>query len=68
MLRIDNLTHIYPNGTRALDGVISGEHGIRSAKARFMPTEVGEVGIRAMYAVKKALDPNNILNPGKMFV
>ncbi|HQH12618.1 MAG TPA: FAD-linked oxidase C-terminal domain-containing protein, partial [Candidatus Sumerlaeota bacterium] len=52
----------------SLGGTISGEHGIGSAKARFMPKEVGEVGIRAMYAVKKALDPNNILNPGKMFV
>jgi len=51
-----------------LGGTISGEHGIGSAKARFMPKEVGEAGIRAMYAVKKALDPNNILNPGKMFV
>jgi glycolate oxidase len=51
-----------------LGGTISGEHGIGSTKARFMPKEVGDVGVRVMRALKRALDPNNILNPGKMFV
>ena len=51
-----------------LGGTISGEHGIGSTKAKFMPDEVGDTGISVMKNVKKALDPNNILNPGKMFV
>jgi glycolate oxidase len=51
-----------------LGGTISGEHGIGSTKARFMPKEVGDVGVRVMRTLKRALDPNNILNPGKMFV
>lgn len=51
-----------------LDGTISGEHGIGSTKARFLVKEVGEVGMAVMKRVKDALDPNGILNPGKMFV
>ena len=51
-----------------LGGTISGEHGIGSTKARFMEREVGPAGVAVMKQVKKALDPNGILNPGKMFV
>ena len=51
-----------------LDGTISGEHGIGSTKARFMVKEVGREGVEVMKKVKDALDPNGILNPGKMFL
>jgi len=51
-----------------LGGTISGEHGIGCAKSRFMAREVGETGVAVMKAVKRALDPNDILNPGKMFL
>jgi len=51
-----------------LGGTISGEHGIGSTKARFMEREVGPSGVAAMKRIKDALDPNGILNPGKMFV
>ena len=34
----------------------------------FMAREVGETGVAVMKAVKRALDPNDILNPGKMFL
>jgi glycolate oxidase len=51
-----------------LDGTISGEHGIGSNKARFLVKEVGSVGLAVMKRVKDALDPNGILNPGKMFL
>ncbi len=50
----------------ALGGTISGEHGIGIAKSPFMEMEVGDMGIRVMRRIKKALDPNNIMNPGKM--
>ncbi len=50
----------------ALEGTISGEHGIGSTKARFLEREVGAAGMEAMKRIKQALDPNGILNPGKM--
>lgn len=49
----------------ALDGTASGEHGIGSGKRKFMTLEHG-AGIGVMRAVKQALDPLGILNPGKV--
>jgi glycolate oxidase len=50
------------------DGVITGEHGIGLAKERWWRQAVAP-GVRALHrAVKKALDPNEILNPGKCMV
>ncbi|HEX5397850.1 MAG TPA: FAD-linked oxidase C-terminal domain-containing protein, partial [Verrucomicrobiae bacterium] len=46
-------------------GAISGEHGIGLAKQRWWPQAVSEEGRDLHRAVKKALDPNGILNPGK---
>lgn len=51
----------------ALGGVITGEHGIGLAKASFMKLQHSTAEIEAMQAVKKALDPKGILNPGKIF-
>jgi FAD/FMN-containing dehydrogenase len=50
-----------------MGGAISGEHGIGIMKSEFLPMALGEDLINAMKRVKKALDPNNILNPGKIF-
>ena len=50
-----------------LGGSISGEHGIGVTKARFLGWEVGERERRLMREIKRLLDPNNILNPGKIF-
>jgi len=50
-----------------LRGSISGEHGIGISKARYMALELDEPTIAAMQQIKTALDPNNILNPGKIF-
>ncbi len=50
----------------ALDGTATGEHGIGQGKARFMAAEHG-AGVGVMRAIKQALDPQNILNPGKIF-
>lgn len=49
-----------------MGGTISGEHGIGMAKAKYLPLEFGEQGVEVMRKVKKALDPDNLLNPGKM--
>ncbi len=50
-----------------LGGTMSGEHGVGLSKAPYIPLELSPVQIATMQAIKKALDPNNILNPGKMF-
>ncbi len=49
-----------------LGGTLSGEHGIGLSKAPFMPMEMKDAGMKATVAIKRALDPNNVLNPGKM--
>jgi glycolate oxidase len=49
-----------------LGGTLSGEHGIGIAKQKYLLNEFGESGLEALKAVKRALDPDNILNPGKV--
>jgi glycolate oxidase len=51
----------------ALEGSISGEHGIGFAKAPYLPIELSADEIALMKRVKAAFDPNGILNPGKIF-
>ena len=51
----------------SLGGAISGEHGIGLAKTPFLRIQHRPAQVMAMQAVKKALDPRGILNPGKMF-
>jgi glycolate dehydrogenase FAD-linked subunit len=55
-------------GALALGGTMSGEHGIGIAKARYIPLEITPETAFYMKTIKKALDPNNILNPGKIFL
>jgi glycolate oxidase len=50
-----------------LGGTLSGEHGIGITKAAFLPLELDAVSIEVMRGIKKFFDPNNILNPGKIF-
>ncbi|SFJ50781.1 glycolate oxidase [Paenibacillus sp. UNC496MF] len=50
-----------------LGGTITGEHGVGLVKAPYLEWKVGVAGIEVMQAIKKAFDPHNILNPGKMF-
>ena len=49
-----------------MDGTCSGEHGVGQGKIRYLAQEHG-AGVEIMIAIKKALDPLNILNPGKIF-
>nr|WP_245838624.1 FAD-linked oxidase C-terminal domain-containing protein [Marininema halotolerans] len=50
-----------------LGGTITGEHGVGLAKAPYLEWKVGHAGYHALHAIKKALDPTNLLNPGKIF-
>ena len=52
--------------TISLGGTLTGEHGIGIQKAPFMSLEHDSVAMDVMRSIKKMLDPNNILNPGKM--
>jgi len=54
--------------TVKLDGTLSGEHGIGLTKARFLKLEISDEVYKLMKKIKHALDPNNILNPGKLFL
>ncbi len=49
-----------------LEGTLSGEHGIGLSKAPFMDMAFSKAEMELFKSVKKAFDPNNILNPGKM--
>jgi glycolate oxidase len=60
------LTDLYLVAKR-LGGTISGEHGIGSKRKQFMPLVVSEAELELMRKIKRALDPNNIMNPGKIF-
>ena len=51
----------------AMDGTCSGEHGIGLHKMGFLVSEAGAGGVAMMRTIKRALDPKNIMNPGKIF-
>jgi len=53
--------------TLRLGGTLSGEHGVGITKAPYIHMELGQETITVMKKIKKVFDPNNILNPGKIF-
>jgi len=51
----------------SLGGTITGEHGVGLAKKAFLREQVGDASYALLKRVKRALDPDNLLNPGKIF-
>ncbi|OYX95963.1 MAG: FAD-binding oxidoreductase, partial [Novosphingobium sp. 35-62-5] len=51
----------------AMDGTCTGEHGIGIGKQQCLIDELGEDAVDVMRTIKRALDPDNLFNPGKIF-
>ena len=60
------LTELYAL-TKELGGVLSGEHGIGHKRKKYMSLFLSEPHLELLRKIKRAFDPNNILNPGKVF-
>jgi glycolate oxidase len=65
--KVDKTNNRILSAAVRLGGSIAGEHGVGLLKKRFMPLSVGEAELTVMRKLKEALDPNGILNPGKIF-
>jgi D-lactate dehydrogenase (cytochrome) len=61
------LNHKLVKRALLLEGTCSGEHGVGLHKMGFLVDETGEGAVSMMRTIKQALDPQNILNPGKIF-
>jgi D-lactate dehydrogenase (cytochrome) len=65
--KAEALNHSLVYRTLALGGTCSGEHGIGLHKQDFLRSEAGDGAVAFMRTIKHALDPHNIMNPGKIF-
>jgi D-lactate dehydrogenase (cytochrome) len=61
------LNHKLVSRALALEGTCTGEHGVGLHKMDFLVTETGDGAVAMMRSIKRALDPKNIMNPGKIF-
>ena len=67
MARVEKaMEEIFEQAVR-LGGTITGEHGVGLAKKAFLRKAIGDASLGLMRQLKRTLDPNNILNPGKIF-
>jgi glycolate oxidase len=60
------MTEIFDYAVK-LGGTITGEHGVGLAKKAFLPKAIGDASLGLMRRLKRTLDPENLLNPGKIF-
>ena len=50
----------------SMGGTCTGEHGVGIGKKKYLPKELGDGAVAVMATLKHALDPDNIMNPGKI--
>ena len=65
--KAEALNHALVSRAIALQGTCTGEHGVGLHKMGFLIDEAGEGAVAMMRTIKQALDPHNIMNPGKVF-
>lgn len=63
----EQLNHTLVARALRLGGTCTGEHGVGLHKQGFLIDETGAGAVEMMRTIKRALDPHNILNPGKIF-
>jgi D-lactate dehydrogenase (cytochrome) len=63
----EGLNHQLVARALAMEGTCTGEHGVGLHKMGFLLDEAGAGAVDMMRTIKRALDPDNILNPGKIF-
>lgn len=66
LVRAHDFTHRLTERAIAMDGTCTGEHGIGLGKRKYMVMEHGTDALSVMRAIKQAIDPDNLMNPGKL--
>jgi D-lactate dehydrogenase (cytochrome) len=64
---VERLSHEMVQRAIAMEGTCTGEHGIGLHKMPYLLDEAGAAAVELMRTIKRALDPKNIMNPGKVF-
>eukprot|EP00268_Persea_americana_P048310 TRINITY_DN5095_c0_g1_i8.p1 TRINITY_DN5095_c0_g1~~TRINITY_DN5095_c0_g1_i8.p1 ORF type:complete len:322 (+),score=81.59 TRINITY_DN5095_c0_g1_i8:873-1838(+) len=60
------LNHFMVHTALSMEGTCTGEHGVGTGKMKYLEEELGIEALRTMKRIKAALDPNNVMNPGKL--
>lgn len=62
----ERLNHFMVHCALSMEGTCTGEHGVGTGKMKYLEKELGMEALKTMKRIKNALDPNNIMNPGKL--
>ncbi|XP_010452597.1 PREDICTED: D-lactate dehydrogenase [cytochrome], mitochondrial [Camelina sativa] len=62
----ERLNHFMVHSALSMDGTCTGEHGVGTGKMKYLEKELGIEALQTMKRIKKTLDPNDIMNPGKL--
>ncbi|CAN6439975.1 unnamed protein product [Victoria cruziana] len=62
----ERLNHFMVDTALSMEGTCTGEHGVGTGKMKYLEKELGIEALRTMKRIKSALDPNDIMNPGKL--